>query len=268
MSTALHTLCSAPPSGRSRPLLIDSDDYARQVIRQGSPVPWLDLAALTSHVGQVQALLRSDAVWVNIGALYRAHLAAEPGLVKEMGVKSRAGFALRTLLGHDATTASVVHTLSTLASATRLPLVLDLPSPARWLAAAHATAGTALEEVSEDHADSASMYIAQWLGTLGAIPVALVHLDATEQEGEAATAAESLSTYTSVSNITDHFEWALALRRGTEVHSALSDVSIGVLGREYWSGPAAIPSDDVLLTQLPAQATPEVVLAQLAALPS
>ena len=54
--SSLKSLITSPASGRTRPVLIDHTDYATAVIRQGQPIPWADLAALTGHHGQVHAL--------------------------------------------------------------------------------------------------------------------------------------------------------------------------------------------------------------------
>ncbi|TVT51595.1 hypothetical protein FNH05_14565 [Amycolatopsis rhizosphaerae] len=267
MPSSLQSLVAATPSGRARPLLVDSDAYAVTVLRQGAPVPWTDLAALAGHAAQVHALLDPDALWVDIEALYGAHLGAEPDLLAAMGARSRTGYALRTLLGAESGVDSVLTTVRTLAEATRRQVVLDVPSPARWLARAHALAGTPLAEVGEDHADSASMYLAEWLGRLGTLPVALVLLDARAAEGDARVVdREALSAYSSLANVAGHFEWTLALRAGDGVEAPRGEPGIALVPEEHWLGHADLPEADVLLASIPPSASPERVLEQHARL--
>ncbi|WNI21411.1 hypothetical protein [Streptomyces sp. ITFR-16] len=261
MPSSLRSLASAPPSGAARPLLVDPDAYATAVLRQGAPIPWGDLAALTGHAGQVHSLLDPDAVWVDVEALLRARLATEPAAVAAMRERSRTGYALRSLLG-DKSGADLVRTaVRTLSDATRRPAVLAVPSPARWLGRAHALAGTPLTDVDEDHADSASMYIAEWLGKLGSLPVALVLLDATAAgDDPATTVTETLGAYTSLTNVVSHFEWAIALRDGDAVDVPAGEPEIAVVPTAYWTKDTEPPAADVLLTAIPPTATPEDVL--------
>jgi hypothetical protein len=266
MPSSLQSLVAAPRSGRRRPLLIEHDDYAVAVVRQGAALSWTDLAALSGHVGQVHGLLDPDAVWLDVEALYLAHLAAEPGLVAELGARSRTGYALRTLLADAAGVERVVLTLRTLADVTRRPVVLDLPSPARWLGRAHAIAGTPVETVDVDRADTASMYLAEWLGKLGGLPVALVLLDSRPAEGDPAVGTpEQLEAYTSVTNVAGHFEWTVGLRGPDGVQLAPGEPAVSVLPEAFWAGDG-VCDGEVLLGTIPATASPERVLEQLARL--
>lgn len=265
MPSSLKALVAAPPTGRARPLLVDADAYAAAVIRQGAPIPWTDIAALAGHAGQVHSLLDPDALWVDVEAVYAAYVAAESELVAALGARSRTGYPLRTLLGDDSLVGKFVTTVRTLADATRRRIVLDVPSPARWLGRAHALAGKPLAEVSDDHADSASMYVAEWLGKLGTLPVALVLLDARAAEGDATVGTpERVAAYTSLANVAGHFEWTLALRADDAVEVATGDPSVALVPEEYWSAGAGLPEADVLLATIPATASPERVLEQRA----
>lgn len=265
MGTLFERLRDAPPSGRRRALIIDSDAYARAVIRQGQPIPWDDLAALAGFAGQVQALLDPDAGWVDVGALQAAHLAGRPDLVAAMGERTRSGYALRTLLGDAEATAAVAATLELVAQRTRRVLVLDCPSPARWAAIAAAVAGVPVDEVDEDAADTASMYVAEWLGKLGGVPIALVVFEAAGEAGGAAIPPETLGAYTAIANVAQHLDWAIAMRGADAVETAGAS-RIGVVPADYWSGGDADVDGDVLLAEVPADAVPERVLDQLARL--
>ncbi|MGW3543790.1 hypothetical protein [Nocardia niigatensis] len=266
MSSSLQSLVGAPPSGRSRPLLVDCDAYATAVIRQGAPIPWADISALTGHVAQVHALLDPDTLWVDIEALVAGHLTDDPRLLTQMGARSRTGYPLRTMLGSEALVDRMLITVRTLADATRRPVVLDVPSPARWLGRVHTLAGNPLSEVDDDSADSASMYFAEWLGKLGTLPIALVLLDARASEGDTAvTAAETVSSYSSIVNVAGHFGWTLAMRTQHMVEVSADAPGIALVSEQYWLGEAELGAAElgaagVLLATIPATASPEHVL--------
>ena len=157
----------------------------------------------------------------------------------------------------------VLTTVRALADATRRQVVLDVPSPARWLGRAHALAGKPLTEVDEDHADSASMYVAEWLGKLGTLPVTLVLLDARETDGDPRVlAAETVSAYSSLANVVGYFEWTLALRGQDRVEVPAGEPSIALVPEDHWTGGADLPAADVLLASIPPTASPERVLEQ------
>ncbi len=263
---SLKSLVAAAPSGRARPLLIDDSDYATAVIRQGSPIPWTDVAALTGHAGQVQALLGPDAAWLDAAALVGAHLSVRPQLRGAMGARSRAGYALRTLLGDDDLVEAVATTAGTIGTSGRRALALAVPSPGQWLGQAHDLAGTPLEGIDEDRADTASMYLAEWLGRLGSLPVAVVLLDARGPQGEGGVQSpEKLEHYSSITNVAGHFDWSVAIRGEASVETAGADPAVAVLPDDFWlDGAAEVPGDgELLLTHVPATASPERVLDQL-----
>ncbi len=268
MSSSLQSLIAERPTGRQRPLLLDPDAYATAVIRQGAAIPWTDLPALASHVGQVTGLLDPDAGWVDVEALYAAILAERPDLVTAMGARPRPGVALRTLLGDPTGARLVLDTLQAIAAATRRPLVLDLPSPVRWLLAAHRAAGTPLDEVDEDRADAASVYVAEWLGHLGDLPVGLVLLDARGRGDEPApTVPETLAAYTALTNVCHHFGWSIGLRTDGGITLGDDEPRLAVLDEAFWTDAAEVPDADALIAAIPPTAVPEQVLDRLARLP-
>ena len=258
---SVKSLLTAPPSGRRRPLLIDDTDYSTTVIRQGTPIPWTDTTLAAGHFGQVRALLDPDALWIDVRRLLAAHTDARPDVVAAMGARSRTGYPLRTLLAEETVLAATVEMAATAAKTSRRQLVLQVPSPAVWLATAHETAGNPLDGVDADRSDSASMYLAEWLGRLGSLPVALVLLDA-----RGGPVAEELASYTAVANVASHFDWSLAMWRDSGIETAPGDPALAVLPGAFWTGGAEIPDADVLLTAIPAAASPEFVLDQLSKL--
>ncbi|WP_218014526.1 hypothetical protein, partial [Mycolicibacterium palauense] len=187
-----------------------------------------------------------------------------PEVLAAMGARSRTGYALKTLLAEPDLLAATLDTLATLATTSRRQLVLSVPSPALWLRWSHEIAGTALDSVDADRADSASMYVAEWLGHLGGVPVALVLADARGQgvDGE----PERLETYSALTNVVSHFDWSVAIRHDSEIRSTPGGPALGVLGDDFWTGDAEVPDADVLVTAIPGSAPPEHVLDQLAKL--
>lgn len=259
----LKTLVAEPPSGRSRPLLIDAADYTTAVVRQGAPIPWTDTAALAGYFGQVRGLLNPDAQWIDLLRMFEAHCVARPELVQAMGARTRTGYPLRTILGDDALTATVIEALGTVADTSARSLVLHTPSPARWLAWAHQLAGNPLAEVDGDRADSASMYIAEWLGRLGSLSLALVLFDA--RPGDLAT-TEQLESYTALVNVAAHFDWSLAMWNSDGITGPIGAPTFGVVPTGFWTAEGAAPDGEVLVATIPGSGTPETVLDRLATL--
>ncbi|BBX32400.1 hypothetical protein MMAG44476_36126 [Mycolicibacterium mageritense DSM 44476 = CIP 104973] len=259
---SVKSLIAATPSGRSRPLLIDDADYSTAVVRQGMPIPWTDTTLAAGHFVKVRALLDPDALWIDVERLLTAHTDARPDLVTAMGARTRTGYPLRTLLTDAEVLSASRETLETVARTAQRQLLLHVPSPAAWLASAHRLAGNPLDAVDADRADSASMYIAEWLGQLGSLPIALILLDARD-----ALFAESLAPYSAVANVASHFDWTLAMWNADGIGTAACDLTIGVLGPQFWTDAAqnanAVPESDVLVTSIPASASPEHVLDQL-----
>ncbi len=257
---SVKSLVAAAPTGRIRPLLIDDADYSTAVIRQGAPIPWTDTTLMAGHFGQVRGLLDPDALWIDVRRMHAAHTGARPELATAMGARSRTGYPLRTLLADGPLLAATVEVLETVAKTARRQLILHLPSPASWLVSAHQVAGTPLDGVDADRADGASMYMAEWLGRLGTLPVALVLLDSRDAQLPEAP-------YTALANVTSHFDWSLAVWDADGIHTATGDPAIGVIAPEFWTaGTADIPEAEVLVTTIPSTAPPELVLDQLAKL--
>ena len=261
-----RSLLAEPPSGRAVPLLIDDAEYSTTVIRQGDPIPWTDVTLLAEHFRQVGQLLKPDATWVDIRRIQAAHLHSRPSLVEAMGARSRPGYPLRTLLSDDTLMAATVELLTVLATTTRRSLVLHMPSPGAWVHWAHHAAAVELTVLDEDYADTASMYIAEWLGRLGGIPVALALLDSRTTES---SLTEHLRDYSAITNVTAHFDWTPALQTTTGIATRPEDPTVGILPGNFWTEADATNETiaDILVTTIPGSATPEGVLDRLNAWP-
>jgi hypothetical protein len=267
MATDFASLISVPPSGRRTAVIIDHQRYAQTVILRGQRIPWGDPAAYSGFFGQAQGLLKPDVTLLDLGALYDFFLASDDGLRDAMSARSRTGYALKTLLADLPTARKALEFASVLAQTSRAPLVLQIPSPMRWLAGTHRLAGAGrVADLDVDHAENAAMYVADWLRNLSALPVSLLLLDARPGDG-AQLPPVDLTVYTPISNVTDHYRWALGQRSDQGVTVAEAPVTGVVVTPSYWlSADANPPAGDFLLADIPADAVPETVLAQLARL--
>jgi hypothetical protein len=267
MAIDLASIISAPPSGRRTAVIVDHQRYAQAIILRGQPIPWGDTAAYSGFFGQAQGLLKPDATLLDLGALYDFFLASDDGLKAAMSARSRTGYALKILLADAAAAKKTLEFANVLSQTSRAPLVLQIPSPMHWLALAHQAAGTgSLAGLDVDHAENASMYVADWLRNLSALPVSLLLLDARPGDGTDLPTVD-LAAYTPVSNITDHYRWTLGQRRDDGVTVAEASTTGVAVPLSYWhSTDADPPVGDFLIADIPADAVPETVLAQLARL--
>jgi hypothetical protein len=269
MPTTFDALRANPPSGRSTALILDHAAYGSTVLLRGAPVPWVSPADCAGYFGQAQGLLRPDATLVDVGAAYAQHLASRPGLVAAMGARSRTGFALKTLLADDDTAEAVGKLVTVLSETSRQPLVLEVPSPLRWLAQAQLTVGsTTLDNIEPEHGEQASMYVADWLRRFGTLPVTLLALDARRADRAplAGLPADDLRAYTPLTNVADHFRWELGLRTDQQVTLHTSQARGVIVPDSFWATEGDVPAGDFLFAKVPADAEPERVLARLATL--
>ncbi|TFD08483.1 hypothetical protein E3T35_17625 [Cryobacterium sp. TMT1-2-2] len=264
MTISLDEFLAAPASGRRRAVALDSHDYAQSVFLQGKPVPWQEPMAFANFFGQVQGVLKSDLALLSLDRFYEQRVAADPKLQAAMGAKSRTGFALRALLNDAETTAFVVELATVFSQTQRVPVVLQIPSPMQWLARTHPFSGS--DDVSgldADNAENASMYVADWLRGFAALPLMAVLLD----DRGPALEPVPLSTYSPITNVTDHYRWALGQRHDDRVELHGSPLTGAVIGADFWSSDAGtLPDGDFLVGEVPQHAVPERVLSRITAL--
>ncbi|TFD27175.1 hypothetical protein [Cryobacterium lyxosi] len=266
MTLSLPELLAEPPSGRSRAVVLDSHDYAQSVFLQGKPVPWQEPMAYANFFGQVQGVLKSDLALVSLDRFYAHRVASDPALQAAMGAKSRTGYALRTLLGDAETTASVIELVTVLSQTQRVPVVLQIPSPMQWLARTHPFSGSAdVSGLDADTAENASMYVADWLRGFAALPLIAVLLD--DREPSLGSEPIPLSTYSPITNVTDHYQWALGQRHDDRVELHKSALHGAVIGTDFWSNDTdTLPVGDFLVGEVPLGAVPERVLSRISKL--
>jgi hypothetical protein len=121
-------------------------------------------------------------------------------------------------------------------------------------------------DLDADHAENAAVYVADWLRRLSGLPLSMLLLDE-RWTGEAPLPVVADAAYKPVSNVTDHYRWAFGRRTWAGVTVLGSTITGTPVPAEYWlNEDATAPGGDFLLADIPANAVPETVLAQLAKL--
>jgi hypothetical protein len=272
----------APPSGRPTAIWFDSLAYCRQKLLSGAPVPWESPGELTALVGKAQAMFRSDALLVDLADLYAQRVAADDELRAAMAARARPGYALRTLLADEPARAVAHQAVTAIAAgAGATPVVLLIPSPARWLLITAGQAGQEAVPPDPDRADTAAMYIADLLRIFAGVGVDGLLLD----EGPA-PAGDLIhpEAYRSVLNVAGHYEWPVLISSGGVAawpHGAVTGVAgwvgssapsqpagrSGILaGADFWAGAEPASGADLLLAVVPADADPGAVMQRVRAL--
>lgn len=276
----MPTLEKLLSSGR-KPLWLDYSDYAAGLLAQGN-APWLDAAAAVAWLRKAQGLLKSDVLSLPLGAVAAAWLATHPALREAMAAKQRAVFPIRTMLADEALRAHLLELARGLrACFADLPLALVCPSPRRWVAEAfrQAHGADAEVEVGDDEADSAAMYLADFLRSFGDAGIDVLLLqESSDSEPET---AEQVALYQPVINIGAHYRWefGLALPAGRYQGDAaglnvliapasLAAAAGRLVPAGFWNGDAApeCPANGFRYAEIPADAQPESVLQRLAGL--
>jgi hypothetical protein len=209
--SALAASLDAPPSGRSAPVWFDCTAYCREKLLDGGPLPWTSPGELSAFFGKGQGMFHSDALIVDVGDLFGARVAQDGSLAVAMAARTRPGFALRTLLADQDARDVATDAMTALGTADRAtPVVLSMPSPARWLALAAAQAGTPPDApLQARHVEAAAMYVADLLRIFAGARVDGLVLD----EGSAAQAAlVDFECYRPVLNVAGHYEWPVWIR--------------------------------------------------------
>jgi hypothetical protein len=201
---------AAPPSGRERAVWFDAADYGRAKLLAGAAVPWDSPAELTSFVAKLQGMFRSDAILADVGEVFAQRAAGDTQLRASMAARTRPGYALRTLLADDQARGAAAEAVRALAAtAGGVPLVLAVPTPGRWLAAAAEQAGSDPGAADAGRAETAAMYVADLLRTFGSLGVDGLLLDEGPVHGRSLIHPEA---YQSVLNVADHYGWPVLIR--------------------------------------------------------
>jgi hypothetical protein len=274
----MPTLAASLSSGR--PLLwLDHTDYAGALLANNA-VPWMDAAGYVAWQRKAQGLLKSDVPSLPVAAVCAAWLQARPDLAEAMAAKRRAVFPIKTLLADEALRAHLVELIRGLrACFSAQPLALVCPSPRRWVSDAYRLVhgADAEVEVGDDEADSAAMYMADFLRSFGDAGIDVLLL----QESTDSEPAEDaqLELYQPVLNIAAHYRWEVGLllpagryqgaAPGFAFAVAPAALPAAVAGTivetGFWNGAAAVPCppQGLRYAEIPADAQPEAVLQRL-----
>jgi len=272
----------ASPSGRACPIWFDAAAYGQAKLLGGGDVPWDSPAELSSFFAKIGAMFGSDAILVDVADIFARRLAADQQLRAAMAARSRPGYALRTLLGDEAARGAAAEAVRVLAATSgSVPLVLTVPAPGRWLAAAAREAGSDPGPPDTGQAETAAMYSADFLRLFAGTGVDGLLLD----EGRA-PAGELIhpEAYRPVLNVADHYEWPVLIRTDAAAawpHGPVPEVAVWlgsagpgepagrwgiVAGSDFWAGADPPPGADLVLAPVPAAADPEAVMKRVRAL--
>jgi hypothetical protein len=272
---------SVAPSGRATPVWFDSLAYCREKLLAGEPVPWGSPGELAAFAGKAQGMFRSDAQLVDLADLYAWQTSLDDGLRTSMGARSRVGYALRTLLADENLRTVAVDAVSAVSGVgSGSPVVLTMPSPSRWLAISAEQAGKPIAPPDPDSADTAAMYLADFLRIFATAPVDGLLIDEGPTSASDLTAADA---YRPVLNVAAHYKWPVLMCSETDawphgpisgvggwVGSAPPDQAAGTWGLrasdDFWSGGDPVGAPDLVLAVVPARADPEAVMARVRAL--
>ncbi|OYT99448.1 MAG: hypothetical protein CFE40_06250 [Burkholderiales bacterium PBB1] len=191
---------------------LKSSAYTRRLLLGAAGDPWASGAQYLAYFSQAHGLLKPDVAVLEVGELYDAWHAAQPGaLVASLGNRRKPVTALRKLLETEAPRQLLAEVVEAVLANLRgqTPLVLSVPSPRRWANHANRLTGSTDIEVTADDAEDASMYLTDLIRSVSAFPISGVLL---EEGRDADFNLEDLSRYTSIVNVVRHYRWSLALR--------------------------------------------------------
>ncbi|HZE51528.1 MAG TPA: hypothetical protein VE074_18270, partial [Jatrophihabitantaceae bacterium] len=270
---------SAPPSGRSRPVWFDSLAYCRAKLLADGPLPWASPGELAAFTAKAQGMFGSDALLVDVADLCAERAMADPELRAAMGLRSRAGYALRTLLADDTVRTTAVDAVGAVSGGgAGTPVVLSMPSPARWLTISSDLAGQPAEPADADRADTAAMYVADFLRVFGTVGVDGLLLDEGPVDAAELVPADA---YRPVLNVAENYSWPTLI--GTPAAAAWPNGAVaGVAGwigtaapqpagptwgwyagADFWTG-GDVPSDaGLVFAVVPEEADPDSVMARV-----
>ena len=269
------------PGGTSV-IWLDSHNYTGRLLAGGAP-PWLDVAAFVAWQRKAQGLLKGSVASLPVAPVAAAWLEAHPDLRDAMGAKTRSVYPLRTLLADERLREHLVEMAGGMRAALTGLLALALPSPRAWVALAYRQGHGEAVEVGEDEADSASVYMADFLRAFGEVGFDAVLLQ--EASEDQPNKVEDLHAYQAVYNVAVHYKWDVGLQLpgpASLTGAAPADLAFVVasdavlhglphgivLGHEFWAGAEhpAIRGVDFLFAEIPENAIPERVLERLASL--
>lgn len=268
-------------SAESIPLWVDGWNYGQHLLNNGRKAPWEDVGAFISFHKQLQGLVKSDVLTIEIGEFYDFWLEENLNLLTAMGEKRRLGYAMRTLLADPAARSHLHEVVKAVCDSNPgTPVVLSMPSPRQWIASAHGRARNIDSvDVTWEDAESASMYVADFLRYFSDCQVSGILLRDLTEKGPASE--DDVLRYQPVINVAEHYKWQVILDGCKGAFAPESSLGIALsLGShescaagqktspELWEGgvPASLSEKQFRYVQIPEGALPERVLEVLGSL--
>lgn len=233
MSLSLADLIPADGAPVGIRMWLKSSAYSRRLLLGASGDPWESASQYLSYFSQAQGLLKPDVAVIEVGELFDAWLARNPGLKAELAGKRKLSFPLRKLLEQAPARALLAEIVEAVLAHLRgqVPLVLAMPSPRHWLQHANRLAGRDDIEVDPDSVEDAAMYIADLARAVSVYDVGGILLE--EAVTDQAAEPTDLELYRPIINVAKHYRWPLAVRLGaTELlaNSALAEIEVLIVG--------------------------------------
>lgn len=254
------------------PLWVDGWHYGRELLNKGNAAPWGDVGAFVSFFTKLQSLVESDVLVVEVGDFYQNWHQDNPALIAAMAEKGRLGYAMRTLLADQGARDQLHEVVKAVCDTNAgTPVLLAMPSPKRWMGEAHCQArGLDSVEVSWEDAESASMYVANFLRCFAGCDLSGVLLRDTAGEGP--SSSSDIARYQPVLNVAEHYHWSVSLDGCSAAvpDSGVSlcfgqpggDKPVAKLTRADWGkgDSQSIAENQCWYVEIPSDAVPEQVL--------
>jgi len=242
-------------------------------------VPWAAPGELGAYTAKAQGMFGSDALLVDIADLCASRVGADPELRAAMGLRSRAGYALRTLLADDTVRTIAVDAVIAISGGSNgTPVVLSIPSPARWLTISAEQAGQPAEPPDADRADTAAMYLADFLRVFGTAGVGGLLLDEGPVDAAELVPADA---YRPVLNVAENYGWPTLIATPAAAawpNGAVAGVATWIgaaapqpagpawgwyAGADFWAGGDAPGDAGLVFAVVPEEADPDSVMARV-----
>ena len=263
---------------------VDAWDYGKQLLNKGQPQPWHDIAAIIAHIKQLQSLVNSDILTVDVGDFYKEWLRTHTTLLHAMGDKRRLGYPLRTMLADQGARQQLKDIIDALCeSYLDRPVVLAIPSPKQWIASAYCAAKEInTVDISWDDAESASMYVADFLRSFSECSISGLLIRDNTDQGPASDV--EVARYQPVLNVAKNYRWqsildgcpenyvpnpntgiSFSLRRSQQYQQSNSALTALKLSTQDWpQHPSSVQQGNACYyVCIPADAIPETVSEKL-----
>jgi hypothetical protein len=260
------------------PVWVSAWEYGLKLLNKNNDIDWSDIGKVVSYHRQLQGLVNSEVITIQVDEFYKYYQANTGSLKNSMKEKRRLGYPLRTLLAEPNAKKVLQEIVSALCDCyPNQPVVLELPSPKQWMALAYCYAHDYNHiEVSWEDAESASMYIADFLRTFSDCKLSAIMLKDVEFQGAGSDA--QVAAYQPVINIAEHYRWQIVLdgcshgytpSPSTGITFSLGSVfseSSGVkLSEAQWKSNNVpdFSGNGFLFVEIPEDSVPEEVLEEL-----